>query len=72
MPCIIVGFYWLAKDICNVNEKNRGIFVKKNGGKELMGWIRLVRGNTTFCPFPCFELFITCYIKASSYLLFLI
>ncbi|TXX64949.1 hypothetical protein FXF03_10760 [Vibrio cholerae] len=32
MPCIIVGFYWLAKDICGVNKKSGGIFFEKNGG----------------------------------------
>ncbi|TQO99399.1 hypothetical protein FLL97_14565 [Vibrio cholerae] len=41
MPCIIVGFYWLAKDICATNKKSGGIFSKKNGG--------IVMGECYFC-----------------------
>ncbi|PKQ52942.1 hypothetical protein CR151_12615 [Vibrio cholerae] len=54
MPCIIVGFYWLAKDICAANKKSRGIFCEKNGG-----WI--VRGEYYFSPKKSFSVSTLCY-----------
>ncbi|EGR5154734.1 hypothetical protein FG135_15170 [Vibrio cholerae] len=42
MPCIIVGFYWLAKDICEANEKSGGFSSRRMVG--------IVRGECYFCP----------------------
>ncbi|EGR4292748.1 hypothetical protein DDN98_02965 [Vibrio cholerae] len=43
MPCIIVGFYWLAKDICEVNEKSGGFSSRRMvGGSDEV--------DTKFCP----------------------